>query len=403
MTIKVLVFWCCIVIPLILCLLSFLFSNLEVWHSQTASTSPPQSSFASKLCAPLYSALNRSQEELSETLLRLRLFENYTQRIFDVILAHPELTEGRGLYVSDSTLLESRLLDISQCFLRARQQGVHLCAVVRNEAPYLQEWLAYQLLIGFEYVHLYNHNSTDHFSATVEPFLRTGRVTATFAPTHVNSSIPQQLLYSWCLRDKVRTDANAKWVAFLDADEYLVIRDGSCVADFLERYSPYASVSVLWAFFCSADRLQMPAGKLITQSNTRRFAWRPELAFVKSFCRPEAIASRPTGVNMHMPALLERMERVDVTKRPLPSIYTSLEREFSFQRVEENFAVAQLNHYWAKSFEDWLLKIARGRGSRVSERWSLMHVHGCMETEFIIRDEVIKPHVSQLQYVLQGE
>ena len=51
-----------------------------------------------------------------------------------------------------------------------------ICAIFRDQAPYLAEWVEYHLLAGVEHFYLYNHKSVDNATAELEPFVRAGVV-----------------------------------------------------------------------------------------------------------------------------------------------------------------------------------------------------------------------------------
>ncbi len=51
-----------------------------------------------------------------------------------------------------------------------------ICAIFRNEAPYLREWLEFHLLQGAERVYLYNNRSDDDFLSVLAPYLADGVV-----------------------------------------------------------------------------------------------------------------------------------------------------------------------------------------------------------------------------------
>jgi hypothetical protein len=39
-----------------------------------------------------------------------------------------------------------------------------ICAIFKDEAPYLQEWIEFHRLLGVEKFYLYNNNSRDNFA-----------------------------------------------------------------------------------------------------------------------------------------------------------------------------------------------------------------------------------------------
>ena len=49
-----------------------------------------------------------------------------------------------------------------------------VCAIYKNEARYLAEWLEFHLLAGVEHFFLYNNDSTDDHREVLAPYLRAG-------------------------------------------------------------------------------------------------------------------------------------------------------------------------------------------------------------------------------------
>ena len=60
---------------------------------------------------------------------------------------------------------------------RPFQYYLSACAIFRNEAPYLEEWLVFHLGIGVEHFYLYENRSTDDFRGVLAPFVERRQVT----------------------------------------------------------------------------------------------------------------------------------------------------------------------------------------------------------------------------------
>ena len=52
-----------------------------------------------------------------------------------------------------------------------------IVAILKNEAPYLREWLDYHLLAGVEHFYLYDNDSTDDYDEIIAPYVAAGLVT----------------------------------------------------------------------------------------------------------------------------------------------------------------------------------------------------------------------------------
>jgi hypothetical protein len=138
-------------------------------------------------------------------------------------------------------------------------------AVIKDEAPYLDEWLAFCLLEGVEHVLLYDNNSTDDSREVLRPWVEAGFVELFDWPLHWKSG-SQTKAYLDALR---RLRGRTRWAAFIDPDEYLFSPTGKPLPAVLKRYERHAGVIVNWQCYGTSSHKIRPAG-LTIESYTRR-------------------------------------------------------------------------------------------------------------------------------------
>jgi hypothetical protein len=114
------------------------------------------------------------------------------------------------------------------------QQGalatVALCAIFRNEAADLFEWVLYHYLLGVDHIILYDNDSTDAPERVLEPFTARNIVTLKRWPgAKTESPTPQSRSLKDCKR--VARRRRATWVTAFDIDEFLVLRGAASAAD----------------------------------------------------------------------------------------------------------------------------------------------------------------------------
>jgi hypothetical protein len=196
------------------------------------------------------------------------------------------------------------------------------CAIFRNEAPYLEEWLAFHLGIGVEHFYLYENRSTDDFRSVLSPFLQRRQVTL----VHWPRAHGQKAAYQHCLRSAAA--AESRWITFLDLDEFLFSPQQRDIRPILEAYRHLASLQVRRATFGSSGHQTRPAGGVL-DSYTRRAA---ELRGPKSIANPRLIRA------IHNP------------------------HQFSMWGDDETHFCDELriNHYWSRSIEELMEKLRRG-------------------------------------------
>lgn len=141
---------------------------------------------------------------------------------------------------------------------RKLKYGVSLCLIFKNEAPFLQEWINYHLIIGVDHFYLYNNNSTDNYLDILEKFIDKGVVTLIDFPyEHA-----QMEAYKHCYQN-FRSESN--WISFLDADEFVCPRYKETIGDWLHDFSKYPAVNIQWLVFGSGGLLNHDYSKSVIE------------------------------------------------------------------------------------------------------------------------------------------
>lgn len=139
------------------------------------------------------------------------------------------------------------------------------CLIFKDAASYLDEWLRFHQRVGIEHFYLYDNDSDDNYEAAIRPFVQNGDVTLYKWP----GAAQQSPAIQHCL-DQHR--GMARWIAFLDDDEFLFPTVESDLREVLPRYKSYAGVAVCWLLFGSNGHRTRPQG-LVTQNYRRRADW----------------------------------------------------------------------------------------------------------------------------------
>lgn len=225
------------------------------------------------------------------------------------------------------------------------------CAVVRDERPYVREWVTFHLAVGVQHVVLYDNRSTDGTADEVADLV--SRRLVTVRPW---TSRPfQRSAYE----DAYRTlRGRFRWCAFLDADEFLLPsdpaeRDVKNVLGDIEQARPdAAAVGVHWLIFGSSGHVSSPGGLVIEQYQNRGPDDFQANRHIKSIVRLDA---NPSWLTSHMikadgPTVNELGETL-----PIPDKLAGLVRDRppTHQRL-------RVNHYFVKSLDHWRHKTARG-------------------------------------------
>src|ERR1700722_724245 len=83
-----------------------------------------------------------------------------------------------------------------------------ICAIFKNEAPCLKEWIEYHRLFGVDHFYLYNIGSNDSFQDILRPYVEEGIVTLTNWP-EVFTYQDDNSAYKWALCTQIPAYENA--------------------------------------------------------------------------------------------------------------------------------------------------------------------------------------------------
>ena len=146
---------------------------------------------------------------------------------------------------------------------------IAVCAIFKDEAPYLLEWLAFHRLIGVDLFVLYDNGSSDGGADLIRASSFARNVRLIDWPDR-----PGQLAAYNHFR--INHAPRFTWVGFIDIDEFIMPLAGSSIRDILMRraYEPYAQVLLQWLVFGPSGHRRLPDG-LVIESYTRRL---PETA-----------------------------------------------------------------------------------------------------------------------------
>ena len=216
-----------------------------------------------------------------------------------------------------------------------------ICAIYRDEAQYLREWISLHRLTGVEHFYLYNNGSSDEHREALAPYVEQGVVEVIdwdFYPGQLRA-------YEHCLSE--RRD-ESRWIAFVDIDEFLFSPSGRPLPEILTRYEQAPGVVANWAIFGSSGHRERPQG-LVIENYLRRTDNEQANRHIKSIVDPRR-AEGPGG-NPHFFRYRDG-SAVDETGAPVEG------PPFSFTE-SVHFDLLRVNHYYTKSEQEFKDKLAK--------------------------------------------
>ena len=212
-----------------------------------------------------------------------------------------------------------------------------VCAIFRDEARYLAEWVSFHRIQGVERFYLYDNRSSDDWRSELEPEIDAGIVEVQHWPF-----VPgQRAAYDHCLEQHRR---DAHWIAFIDIDEFLFSPTGRPLPEILRSFDRHPGVVVNWRIFGTNGFTHSPDG-LVTENYLRR----PPDDFggnrwMKSIVNPRRTVEARSAHHFKL-----RGEPVAEDQLPVRGMVVR----------EPTADLLRINHYYAKSEEEFRRKAQR--------------------------------------------
>lgn len=227
--------------------------------------------------------------------------------------------------------------------------SLSICALFRNEAPYLREWIEFHRLVGVERFCLYQNLSEDGWQEVLQPYLEKGIVELTDWPR----PSPCQLDAYRHFLDRARSQPG--WVAFIDCDEFLFSPVFATIQEALQNVPPqWGAVGVNWLCFGASGRECQEVGLV-----TERFTLRPADNF---------------GCNLHIKSIVRLDRAVSVGPDPHHFEVHGGTCDESGEAVTGPFTKRpshrwlRVHHYVTKSRQEFLRRISGGRADVPTRR-----------------------------------
>ena len=254
-----------------------------------------------------------------------------------------------------------KLIPRAYCRLRfafsgqgGRKHELAVVVIVKNEEPYIREWIEYHRLAGISHIYLYDNGSTDRTAEYVRPYAEEGFVTMTYFPGRGM----QTAAYNDALK---KYGKDCRYMAFIDADEFLFsVKPGRKLPEVVEeimKENPKAcGLAVNWAMFGSAGFKECPkSGGVLSNYVYRAGPGERGTDCVKTIVRPETVYRYN---HPHFPEYMLGGFSVDENGR---------RAEGSRNPGPEPVRI-RVNHYFTKSEEEWTERRKIGKADKKDEK-----------------------------------
>ena len=242
------------------------------------------------------------------------------------------------------------------------KDNLSICAMFRNEASYLREWIEYHLLVGVDRFYLFDNESTDDSKKVLQPYIDSGIVVYEYVADATLESFRIKFgerseksgVAHWMGTHKCRK--STKWSIFIDPDEFIVPKKDGTITKFLSRFDRHVTQIILgWNVYGSNGHKTRPAG-LVIESYTRRGQGRngmDERGNFKALINPRAILLDRNHYHIALGKC------VDETGR-FTKIWIDEEKKRIFPTN-----ICCVNHYIVRSHEECMRKLANNKNIHI--------------------------------------
>lgn len=253
-------------------------------------------------------------------------------------------------------------------------QGSLVLTAMRNEGPFILEWVAWQKMLGFENILVMFNDCTDHSPQLLRLLEREGVLANKRHEPRLGHS-PQAEAYHIARQHPLIKKAD--WLFTCDVDEFLVVHvgDGSIGALLDNGDVPYAAMSINWRLFGSSDQQKWQdclVHRRFTRSSKTDVIRNKAL---KSFVRDPRLFNRLNshcasgwsgkgnwgeGGNYYVLSDGSRFDEVHPNKSP--------QNACPEDRILHH--VAEVNHYAVRTYEEFDYKKGRPAASNFADRYT---------------------------------
>lgn len=233
--------------------------------------------------------------------------------------------------------------------LNNKKYKVSICAIFRDEADYLREWIEFHRIVGVEHFYLYNNFSQDQYLEILQPYIHSGIVTLIDWPIKQG----QMSAYDDFFK---KYSSETEWVGLIDLDEYLVINQRSTIYEFLEQFRNRPAVIFYWKVFGSSGKIHRDNSNLVTEDFVvcyRKFVDIGKFFFNTNY---EYYSEYKHNNAMHL-----SWAKCKGVALPPVNVFDKV-CTLSCNPVVSSEMPAQINHYLIKSFDEYIDKKSKRGG-----------------------------------------
>jgi hypothetical protein len=244
--------------------------------------------------------------------------------------------------------------------------GTLIVGCMKNEGPYILEWVAYHKAIGVDHFLIFTNDCSDGTDEILIRLMELGHL------THVSNNewkgkSPQQAALNKAMKmDLVK---QAEWLIHIDIDEYINVRLGNgTLADLYAGMGAATNLAMTWRLFGNAGQEEIGEATVIDRFTGCAPSYVPKPHTMWGFKSITRNVGAYSKLSCHRPnqvaaKMKDKVRWLNGNLADHSKELTDKGWRSSIQSI--GYDAVQLNHYALRSRESFLIKRQRGRALHV--------------------------------------
>ena len=294
------------------------------------------------------------------------------------LVAKTSLVESPSLLSMSDNIFEHKPVRSPKVDLKQTKPDRNRTAIVttmKNEGPFILEWIAYHQAIGVQDFLVYTNDCSDGTDDMFDLLQAKGVLQHRQNPYKKMNLKPQHA----ALRDAENEPLmqKADWLICMDVDEFINIKVGDGqLKDLYKAVGAANLISCTWRLFGNSDMhgfSEDPTIKMYTHcapefSPKPHHAWGFKTLFRNTGSFKKMGVHRPKGLQ---PQLLKHIRWVNGSGKPLPK--SDFRNAWRSTKSTYGYDLVSLNHYAVRNADSFLVKRDRGRVNHVDRDQGLAY------------------------------
>lgn len=262
----------------------------------------------------------------------------------------------------------------------AYQYNLAVCAIFKNNAIYLKEWIEFHRMLGVDHFYLYDNGSSDKPRKVLEDYIKNKIVTLIQWPNIAQSSWGNHKM-AWVVSTQLPAyhhgcalaKGKAKWLAFIDTDEFITPIQHQNITSFLEQHDKDPGVCLFWEVYGTSNVYSIPDKTLMIE-------------WLMLKCLPD------NPVNLHTKVIVRPEKFKNFDNHPHLCYFTQNLIPYFAPREE-----IRLNHYINRTIDYFYAHKIKGKETMDNVKWSQEYIDHFLQLGNDVEDRIMDRYIPSLR------